>query len=246
MVYDPEKSAWTILTTSLLWGGFSASFTATRSFGYELVSRENQLENDPLNRPFGWYQEERERLNPQELSLAYHKTISANEGGKVVFESSVNTGLTFDLQRYTYSRFFFTLSLGAKINRFLDISVRSHSENSVVYRYFQYTPLFSGSGVTVPGERNILADLFNSFRFDDVRKREASGFKFKSVGIDLVHHLGDWDATLTVNMAPELDRNAQPPRYRLFNQIGFLVQWKPIKEFKTDMKYDTKEGFRYE
>ena len=249
MVYDPEKSSWTILTTSLVWGGLSASFTATRSLGYFLITREDW--NDPGSGyqtvypgGFGWYQDTEEKLNPQELSIAYQRTQSFNEGGIVNFEGSVHTGISFDLQRYTYSKFFFTLSLGAAINRFLDVNFRSHSENAVVFRYFQNTPLFSGQNIDVPGEKNILADLLNSFRFDDSSKRESSGFKLKSFGLDLVHHLGDWDATLGISMAPEFVLSTRS--YRFFNQISFLIQWRPIKEFKTDFKYNTNDGFTYE
>jgi hypothetical protein len=45
-------------------------------------------------------------------------------------------------------------------------------------------------------------------------------------------------------MAPEFVAAAR--EYRFYNQVSFLVQWKPVKEFKTDMKYNTKDGFSYE
>ena len=126
----------------------------------------------------------------------------------------------------------------------MDITLRSHSENAVIFRYFQNTPLFSGSNINVPGETNILVDLMDSFRFDDIRRRESSGFKLKSFSLDMVHHLGDWDASLRINLTPVFD-NARRA-YKFHNEISFLVQWKPIREFKTDMKYNTDDGFSYE
>ncbi|GHV84834.1 hypothetical protein AGMMS50230_04420 [Spirochaetia bacterium] len=237
MVYDPEISSLTILTTSLVWGGLTASFTATRSRSYEL---------DTGLTTSGWYidNNSEEQLNPQELSIAYQKSQSVNEGGRVSLTGTVNTGLAFDLQRYTYSRFFFTLGITASINRFLDLTLSSHSENNEIFRYFQNTPIFGNTGLTVPGEQNMLVDLLNSFRFDDIRKRKASGFKLKSFDLNLVHHLGDWDATLGIHLAPEF---VSPiAGYRFYTQVSFVVQWKPVKEFKTDMKYNTKDGFSYE
>jgi hypothetical protein len=241
MVYDPELSDFTILTSSFLWGGLTASFTAGRSREYELVDKDN----DPSGRPIGWYlKDEEEKLNPRELSLGYGGTKSFNEGGKLILEGSVNTGITFDLQRYTYSKFFFTLGVTAKINRFLDITISSHSENAVIFRYFQDLPFYDHIDLEMPGEKNVLIDLINSFRFDDIEKRKSSGFKLKSFNLDVVHHLGDWDATLGIKLAPEFDTAAL--QYKFNTQISFIVQWKPVKEFKVSMDYDSDEGFNYE
>ena len=242
MVYDPEKSDWTMMNTSLIWGGLSASFTATRTFGYELVTGNNPA--DP--RLSGWYQDAVERFNPQYFTIDYQKTHSMNEGGRVSFEGSVNTGVNYDLQRYTYSKFYFTLSAGLRINRFLDVILSSHSENTVIFRYFQNTPVFGNKDIDVPGEKNILIDIFNSFRFDNIKKRQESGFKLKSFGLDVVHHLGDWDATLGIVLKPELDKSPPQYKYRFNSQIYFVVQWKPIKEFKTSTKYDSIDGFSFD
>jgi len=238
MVYDPEISAWNIQRTSLSWGALSASFTATRSRGYYLVTHDD----DPIN--FGWFQHTEERLNPQELSIGYQKTHSLIEGSMVTFSGLIDTSLSFNLQQHTESKFSFRLGIEAKINRFLDISLSSLSENTVIFRYFQNTFLFGNQNIDVPGEKNPFIDLINSFRFDDTRRRESSGFKLKSFNLNLVHHLGDWDATLGITLTPVLDRNIR--RYRFNNEISFLVQWKPIREFKTDIQFSTDDGLSYE
>ena len=245
MVYDPEISDWTMMTTSLVFGGLSASFTATRSFGYDLVTKAGEA-TDSQNRSFGWYQDDVERFIPQYFTLDYNKAYSINEGGRVSFVGSVNTGVNYDLQRYTYSKFYFTLSAGLRINRFLDVILSSHSENAVIFRYFQNIPVFGNQEIDVPGEKNIFIDVFNSFRFDDIKKRQESGFKLKSFGLDLIHHLGDWDATLGVTLTPELDKTSYPYQYKFLSKVSFIVQWKPIKEFRTTTKYDSNEGFGFE
>ncbi|MCL1813572.1 MAG: hypothetical protein FWG29_08635, partial [Treponema sp.] len=245
MVYDPEISDWTMMTTSLVYGGLSASFTAARSFGYDLVTKAGEA-TDSQNRSFGWYQDDVERFIPQYFTLDYNKAYSINEGGRVSFVGSVNTGVNYDLQRYTYSKFYFTLSAGLRINRFLDVILSSHSENAVIFRYFQNIPVFGNQEIDVPGEKNIFIDVFNSFRFDDIKKRQESGFKLKSFGLDLIHHLGDWDATLGVTLTPELDKTSYPYQYKFLSKVSFIVQWKPIKEFRTTTKYDSNEGFGFE
>jgi hypothetical protein len=238
-VYDREKFEWNIHRTSFNWsGGLTASFRAAKSRGYHLVTQND----DPTG--FGWYQDIDEKLNPEEFTISYVKSSDLNEGAKVRFGGTVRTGLRFDLQRNTNSNFYFTMQLRTQINRFLDLTLDTHSENSVIFRYFKDSPVFGRPEIDVPGETNVFVDLINSFRLNDRAKRESSGFKLKSFALNLVHHLGDWDATLGINIAPEF--NQQLRNYRFKSQISFLVQWKPIREFKTEMKYNEDDGFSYE
>jgi hypothetical protein len=229
-VYTPELSNWTILTTSLSLWDLTASFTATRSKSYVL---------DTGTASSGWREDNNgeETLNPQELRINYNKSISSDTNKKVSFGFRVDSGVTFDLQRYTYSKFTFGLGISANINKFLDVTLSTYSENSEIYRYFR-----DHSDLNLP-RKNLFEDLFDSFRFDNIERRQRSGFKLKSFKLDLVHHLGDWDATLGMQLSPELDTTAK--QYRFNTVISFLIQWKPIKEFKTQFDYDNKEGFRY-
>jgi hypothetical protein len=227
-VYTPELSDWTILTTSLSLWDLTASFTATRSKSY-------LLETSGLSS--GWREQgSEESLNPQEFKISYNKSITSDANKKLSFGLRVDSGLTFDLQRYTYSKFTFNLNVNANINNFLDITLSSYSENSEIYRYFH-----DHSDVALP-RKNFLEDILDSFRFDNVKLRQSSGFKLKSFKLDLVHHLGDWDATLGMQLSPELDTATKT--YRFNTVVSFLIQWKPIKEFKTQIDYD-KDGFRY-
>jgi hypothetical protein len=72
-------------------------------------------------------------------------------------------------------------------------------------------------------------------------KRRASGFKMKSLNLSLVHHLGDWDATLDVKLTPYLDETVTTNRQYLFNtEVAFTVRWIPISEIKTEITYNEK------
>ena len=243
MFYDPDIAKMDRISTGLAWRGLSVSFSAKRDFGYELVTREN-APFDPLGRSFGWYPDTVEKFNPQTFKVEYQKSISINEGGRVNFNGKLETALEFNLLRYTYSNFQFKLSANFNVSRFLELSLNSYSENTVIFRYFQDTFLFKKSGIVLPGEKNIFIDLLNSFRFDDVSKRQASGFKLKSFGLDLIHHLGDWDAVFGVNLNPEFNKTALA--YRFYYNFSFAIQWKPISEFKTSASYNSNDGFNFD
>jgi hypothetical protein len=64
----------------------------------------------------------------------------------------------------------------------------------------------------------------------------------KNLNLSLVHHLGDWDATLDVKLTPYLDTpgTGAPPTYRFNTEIAFTVRWIPISEIKTEFTYDEK------
>jgi hypothetical protein len=106
-----------------------------------------------------------------------------------------------------------------------------------VFRYIQNLPFFNLEE-EIPGEKDFFTDLFNSFRFDNETLRRSSGFKLKSFGLSLTHHLGDWNAKLDWRLSPYLDSDVSPPSYRFNNEISFIVQWIPIAEAKTEITYN--------
>ncbi|MDR1215185.1 MAG: LPS-assembly protein LptD [Treponema sp.] len=227
-VFDPELDEWTNLTSTIAMGNFRTVFTMTRSKGYNLVAGT------------GWVQStDKEQLIPNMLTASYNRSISKDGLWKNRLSFSVNasSNLSLDLQRYTYSKFTFSLRFTVNIADFVELSFSTNSENNAIYRYLQDMPMFD-TGIEIAGEKNVLIDLLNSFDFGDETKRKSSGFKLKSFSLSAVHHLGDWDATLSVTMSPYLDNKSRPPVYKFNNQISFLVQWKPIAEIKTEMTYD--------
>jgi hypothetical protein len=234
VVYDPKIEEFTNLSTSLTLGGFTASFSAIRSRSYSLEPGQGWLlSQDP------------EKLNPRDFRLAYAQNLSREKiwFNRISFKAGVNTEFTFDLQRYTYSRFNFSLNLSLGITKFIDLTFSATSENSVVYRYFQELPFFRLSQRPT-GEANFFIDLLNSFRFDDETLRKSSGFKLKTFNLAITHHLGDWTAKLGVTLSPYLDQTSFPYQYKFNNQVSFIVQWIPISEIKTEIYYDKDEFIR--
>jgi hypothetical protein len=224
ITYDPELKEYTNFTTSLAWGNLSASYTAIRSRTYTLESS-------------GWMQSTSEEvLNPREFRVAYARTFKKENlwNKRLSFSLNINSTLSLDLQRYTYSQHSFTMGFTLGISNFLDISLNTSSLNTVVFRYFQNLPFFD-LPMELPGEQNCFVDILNSFRFDDDELRRSSGFKLKSFRLNLDHHLGDWNAKLGITLSPYLDQSSGRPVYKFNNEISFLIQWVPISEIKTEI-----------
>jgi hypothetical protein len=227
ITYDPEIEEFTGLTSTLTLGGFGTIFNASYARTWDLVAGQGWIQS-----PAGT-----EKLEPRDLQFTYAKTAT-REGlwdGNVSFSLTTNSKLLFDLQRYSYSKLDFSLGFKIGISKLLDFSFTATSENAVVMRYFQDFPFVNLPG-EIQGEKNLLFDLANSFRFDNERLRRESGFKMKSFTFSLIHYLGDWTAKLNWTVSPY--RPEGWTTYKFNNEISFLVQWTPISEVKTDIYYN--------
>jgi hypothetical protein len=234
IVFDPEQSKYTTLTSSLTLSDFTASFSAIYAQPYR-YNYNGSIDN---SQPNGWLQMRDKSLNPHEFKLAYVKTFTQPSfwEDRLSFSFSVNTSLAFDLQRYTNSKFSLSLGVKTRITNFLELSFTTNSENAVIFKYLKGLPFFNLPAQLYPGqETNFFVDLLNSFRFDNDDLRRKSGFKMKALNISLIHHLGDWNAKLTVGMTPYLPQGSR--NYQFNNDISFLVQWVPIGEIKTQIDY---------
>jgi hypothetical protein len=247
LVLDTENKELTSLTSSLnlsKWG-LTATYAASRMLGYEYIVQ-GSSSTDPSFE--GWKAREgkAESGNPnyllrsRDFTLNYSKNTSMKElwDNRLQFTVNTSSRLFFDLQRYTSSSFTFSLGFTLGINRLIDLSLSTNSENAYIYRYFRNMPFFSDAPIKISDgpQNNLLLDLLNSFRFDDDELRQNSGFKMKNFRIAATHYLGDWNAVLSWTMSPYRPPNSR--QYEINNEISFLVQWIPINEIKTDMSYN--------
>ena len=233
VVYDLENDRYTTFTSNLSLSGFTASFSSVYARPYRIDDLFFSGGSSNL-----WRMLPDESLEPREMRLGYVKTFSKDNlwGKRLSFSTNVNSSLSFDLQRYTNSRLSFGLGFTVGIANFMNFSLSTTSENNVVFRYFQHLPFFDLPVQLYPDqEYNFFTDLVNSFRFDKEELRRSSGFKMKSLSMSLLHHLGDWNASLTVTMAPYLPPGSRS--YRFNNEISFLIQWVPIGEIRTEIDY---------
>jgi hypothetical protein len=234
------------ITTSLnlsKWG-VTAGFSASRMLGYEYL-----VGNTPADT--GWFQRKGDDnliLRPRDFSLSFSKNINMKELWKDRIDFTVNTSsrLYIDLQQYTNSNFNFSLGFTLGISKFLSLSVSADSGNSRIYQYFSDWPVFRDAPIELPAgtQTNIFLDLLDSFRFDNEELRKSSGFKMKTFRISATHHLGDWNAVLNWNMTP--NRPTGSRQYEINNEVSFLLQWIPISEIRSEIKYNKKNSPEWE
>ena len=238
VVFDPEKDDFTTLTSTLRFPGIGIN--ASYSMAYLKPWIFNNGWNDPMAADQRlWIQRNDYAFRPNDLKLGYTKTFTPWLFWKNRFALSfkIDTNLRFDLQQYTNSKFDFNLGLKIGIMNFLDLEFTTQSENKVIYKYIMSWFGPHPSGLYENAETNIFIDLFNSFRFDDADKRKSSGFKLKSLDLSLVHHLGDWNAKLTVSMTPDLNKTSAHYSWYFKNEVSFLIMWVPIGEIKAQLDY---------
>ncbi|MCL2128338.1 MAG: LPS-assembly protein LptD, partial [Treponema sp.] len=165
LTLDTEKREVTSLSSALnltKWG-LSASYNASRMLGYEY---------DPDGSPpRGWVQRTGEpELRSRDFSISYTKNFSKQQlwDNRMNFTVNTSSRLNLDLQRYTESKFTFSLGFTIGIAKFLDLAMSANSDNARIYQYMKDLPLFNDADITLPQgtETNIFRDLFNSFRFD--------------------------------------------------------------------------------
>jgi hypothetical protein len=248
------------LTTSLnlsKWG-VSASYTANRMLGYQYLTDKDS----PTNKA-GWFErdnvEDNRIIRPSNFTLSYSQNITMKELWKnkinnsvnnwiynnIDFSTNIRSSLRLDLQQYTNSSFTFSLGFTMVINKLLSLGLSAESGNSRIYQYFHDWPGFNDADINLDGvQTNLFIDLFDSFRFDDEKLRTSSGFKMKSFRITATHHLGDWNAILNWSMLPYLPTGSQ--KFEINNEVSFLLQWIPISEIKSDIKYNKKNSPEWE
>jgi hypothetical protein len=237
MVLSPEfNNEITLIRSTLKLQDFTAEFIATRDSKYVFDPK------DPNNPYEGgeWIQEGEPALFPKELKFSYEHRSSSREiiKNRMNLAFNITTSLDFYLQQHTDSNFELNLGFTANITRFLEITLSVTSRNAAIFRYFKNVPGMEDltSMYREGDQNNLFIDLFDSFNFLDDSKRSRSGFKMQRLDLKAVHFLGDWTAELVINVYPY--RRPLADTINTTTDISLLVQWKPITEIKSDIKYN--------
>ena len=233
MVIDPESNhEINNLSTSVSIWNFRTSFTALK------------IARSEFNLLTGWVQYGEPVFLAKELAFSYNNAVLKREffNNKLNFTFNINTSLSFDLQQHTNSNFSLILEVNLRVQNFIEFSLSSRSRNSVIWRYLKNMPGFEDlTNMYNDGpQNNIFIDLFDSFNFFNDDKRRRSGFKIERFDLKATHFLGDWHADLTVSMYPWRDAADPVSGFKIVADVNFLIQWKPIKEIKSDIGYDGK------
>lgn len=221
---------------------YNDSFTV-RVSGYNLTLAYTMrhvagYDYEPLR---GWVLKREKEFQPSSLEFTYN----AASGKKLYFwknrislSPGLNTGVHYNFLQPTSSYLTFAPSVTFEINRFLSLTFRSTSRNDVIYRYIQQ---YTGSELKIPGETNVLKDLWDSFSFWDEERRRASGFKLKSLDVILTHELHDWTLSSEFKVSPRIVSEDGRNTYDFSPHFILSVLWKPMNSMKTTIedKYGT-------
>lgn len=217
-----EKHPTSFSFSASIWG-MSLSYSMNYAIPYIL----------DLNK--GWIAQKEKEFLPNAINFSY--TVPSKTflfwKNRISFTPGLSTSIKLDMIRPTNSSFVFSPSITFNISEFFNITFRSTSRNDVIFRYFQ--GLFNYD-VEVPGEKNIIKDLLNSFDFANQENRELSGFKLKSFSIILTHDLHDWDFKSEFSIEPKLITDEIPYRYDFSPYFSISVVWKPMNMFKTQIE----------
>ena len=226
--YNREEEYHDSLKLSLSWYGFSTSYVASYTQGYDFENNQWVARKDSDGNTY-------KEFLPYSFSFAYTMPSKTYYKwfNRISVAPGLTTSLTADLIKPTSSTFIFTPSLTFNINDFFYIKFSSTTQNSVIYRYFQK---MMGHEGRVPGEDNIWQDLLNSFRFDDEDIRKSSGFKLKSMNMEVTHDLHDWKFSMTMSFSPRLLTENNETYYDFNPYLTIGVVWKPMESMKTQIK----------
>ena len=224
-VYNIEEKRSERYAASFSWKYMSAVYAMNYENPYKLISGT------------GWTALPYKKFIPRSLDINFSNSSQPIEiyawKNRIKLEFSFNSSLNFNLIRITDSSFSFSPKLVFKIHEFLDISFSAVSRNDVIARYFQDS---LNLPIVIPGEKNIFKDLISSFYFWDENARLQSGFKLKSLSLDLTHYLKDWLMKFSYSVKPVLRTGASRKYYELVPTVTFFVQWNPIGDIKVQAK----------
>lgn len=232
---EPHPSS---LRFSLSGYGAQLSYTASYVSGYEFDVVRADDDSDKIVKRNGWkVSSDDKEFQPYQLSLAYTNSSRTYRywTDRISFAPTISTSVVYDYLRPTSSYLVFKPGITFKVNDFLDLSFSVESRNSAIYRYFcpdDKYEFYYGSN----GERNILTDLKNSFRFDDDDIRKSSAFKVKSISVSASHDLDDWDLNCSFSFAPKYDSTAK--QYDFSPYFSLSVSWRPMPSMKAEIVDD--------
>jgi len=190
----------------------------------------------------GWIKQEKKEFIPSDLSfgLSYRYEPDPLWKNRIRLSTGVNSSFSMNLLRYTESSLSVSYDLVFSIYRFLDLKLSTTSKNTAVYQYFPGL----AEGVD-RSWRNPLVDLAKSFNFFRPKDRYESFFKLSSIKLEAVHHLDDWNLTISYTGTPELlTLSNGRQEFRWNGILGIFLKWKPIPEVKSEFRYD-KTGLTY-
>ncbi|NLK46172.1 MAG: LPS-assembly protein LptD [Treponema sp.] len=218
--YLPDSHRHDYLNFSASYGGLSFKYSKLYTTGFKF---------DDIA---GWKSDGEEKFRSFQGVLSYKNPAKTYFwwGNRIGFAPSLSTGIVWDFLRPPMSYFTFSPACHFRINEFIEIRFASEHRNDVIFRYFQDA---LGTGPHIPGETNLWQDLIDSFNFAEYNKRKMSGFKLKSLSLEMNHNLHDWDIKSKFKIEPRLLTEKGITRYDYSPYISVSVVWKPMSAMRS-------------
>ncbi len=219
------------LTSVNLWdltGSFSMEYQIPQQFNFGTGTWEDVPLKDP-------------ELLPSYVTLGYN--LASRERyywkNRIRVKTSLDTSWSMNIEQFTDNSLDFSLTFSFFLYKFLELSVTTTSYNNRTFQYFPSLAAELGQPLVNP-----INDLLNSFNFLDRTAREQSAFNLRSITVQAVHYLHDWNLTLSYVGKPILNEEALPnPRYEWGNTFSIILQWLPIPEVRSTIRGE--EGTAY-
>jgi lipopolysaccharide assembly outer membrane protein LptD (OstA) len=212
------------LTSMNLWnlhGSFSMDYLIPQQFNFGTGT----WEDVPLSEP---------ELLPSYVTLGYN--LAGRERyywkNRLRIKTSIDTSWSMNIEQFTDNSLDFSLTFSFFLYKFLELSVTTTSHNNRTFQYFPKLAAELGQPHINPIE-----DLLKSFNFFNVGQREESAFNLRSITVEAVHYLHDWNLTLSYEGKPILNEEALPnPRFEWGNTFSIILQWLPIPEVRSNIR----------
>jgi hypothetical protein len=151
---------------------------------------------------------------------------------RIRIKTSLDTSWSMNIEQFTDNSLDFSLKVSLFLYKFLELSVTTTSYNNRTFQYFPALAAELGQPHVKP-----ITDLLKSFNFFDAADREESAFNLRSITVEAVHYLHDWNLTLSYVGKPILNEEALPnPQFEWGNTFSIILQWLPIPEFRSTIR----------
>jgi hypothetical protein len=186
--------------------------------------------------PGGWILEQEKKFIASNASFGLNYDFISDPFWKnrIKFGLSLHSSWNIDLVRFTESSLSFGYTLTFSVYRMIDIKFSAESSNNMMYTYF---PGYADKiGIE---RREPVNDLLRSFNFFSDTDRYTSHFKLASISLEFVHHLDDWDLSVSYTGKPELLTYSDGTRQFTWDSLlGIYLRWVPIPQIKKEFEYE--------
>ncbi len=184
----------------------------------------------------GWIEQESSAFQPYRTTARIDARYEADPFWKnrIRLSTGLSTAFQMDLQRFTDNVLNIGLEIDAAIAEFFEFRLNLNSENRAIY---SYVPEYAERlGVE---RRSPFKDFLRSLNIFDSEDLLRTNFNLKSLSLEAIHHMHDWDLRFIYSGEPLLDDINK--RYRWESEFTILVQWKPIPEIRKEAEYGNEE-----